>query len=414
MNANFFESLVTSTDYLNWDRYYKQLPAIDLSETDRQRTRNSIDYLRNLFGEDFLRNSFANGSSLFSLFINAAPRAKQELISLADSLKGLEGVENFRELVSQIGDHRANGAISVLQTAARFSRSGFEVSLDPTVRVSTPSGIVREKVPDIRLLDPETGEVAFVEVSRLRRSTDQDKSSRAFRAIWVLVDSLRDMVPGALDDITNPKWMRVYVRILRVLEEDELQTALMRIRELAQEVLVTSEHRELQIEDMLEMIISPAHDHSRAKEWAAERNMTEFVESPVITLNEIQRVQGKIFEKMQQLPCDKPGIVVITTDENLLFPFYPFAEIIHGVAEKTIRFPHVFAVVLTHACLDGSEESLVAEIGEHIYARHTTEALCTHHTLIVRNLACAKPVSRSTELRIQNAFSGNWDWKANQ
>ena len=404
MSTNPFEMFRTRDDHLNFDRYIEQLPAIDLSEVNRQRTSAAISYLRSLFGDDFLRDAFANGSSLLSLFINAAPRARLELISFADSLKGLEQVENFEKLVSEIGDHRVNAAISVLQTAARFSLSGFEVSLDPIVRISTLSGIVRDKVPDLKLVNAETGEVVFAEVSRLRRSTKQEKSSHAFRTIWMAVDSIRYMTPGALDDITQPKWMRTHVRILKILELDELEMALCRIRELAQEVLATNEYRELVLNE-IEVGISPPHDHSRAKEFAAARNMTEFVESPLIPLNEVVRVQGKIFEKMQQLPRDKPGIVVITTDENLLFFVYPLEEIIQGVVERTMRFPHVFAVVLTHASISAPEQPLVANIGEHIYTKHTTEAFATHHALIVRNPSCTNPVSGSTLEKFYKAFS---------
>ena len=404
MSMNPFEMFRTHDDHFNFDRYIEQLPAIDLSEIDRQRTGAAISYLRNLFGDNFLRDAFVNRSSLLSLFINAAPRARLELVSLAESLKGLEQVENFENLVSEIGDHRVNAAISVLQTAARFSLTGFDVSLDPTVRISTPGGIVRDKVPDLKLSNPETGEVVFAEVSRLRKSTKQEKNSHAFRSIWMAVDSIRYMGPGALDDVANPKWMRAYVRVLKILEQDELEMALRRIRELAQEVLATNEYREL-ILDEIEVGISPAHDHSRAKEFAAARNMKEFVESPLIPLNEVVRVQGKIFQKMQQLPRDKPGIVVITTDENLLFLVYSLEEIIQGVVEKMIRFPHVFAVVLTHASIGGPEQPLVANFGEHIYTKHTSEALATHLALIVRNPSCTNSVSASTLDKLHKAFS---------
>ena len=179
----------------------------------------------------------------------------------------------------------------------------------------------------------------------------------------------------------------------------------MQIRELAQQVLATGEHRKREIEDMVEMAISPAHDHSHAKEWAEARNMKDLVESPVLMLDEVHRTQGKIFDKMRQLPGDKPGIVVITTDESLLFPFYPLDEIIEGVVEKTSRYPHIFAVALTYASLSDKEEPLVAGIGEHIYARHTSGALCTHHTLIIRNPACMHSVSQFTQLRLHRAFS---------
>jgi hypothetical protein len=337
--------------------------------------------------------------------MNAAPRARLELATLAESLKGLQDVKNFRGLVSQIGDHRVDAALSVLETAARLSRAVFEVSLDPTVQVITPGGIVRHKVPDLKLCDWKTGEVVFVEVSRLRKSSEQDKSSQAFHAIWMLVDSIRYMSPGALDDVIKAKWMRAYVRILKILEPDDLELALLRIRELAQQVLASGEHRELLLEDIVDVAISPSHDHSRGKEWAAARNMRDFVESPLIPLNEVVRVRGKIFEKMQQLPRDKPGVVVITTDENLLFLVYPFEDLIQGVVEKTIRYPHVFAVVLTHACLAGVDEPLVAEIGGHVYARYTTGALLTHQALIIHNPACVNSVSSPTRLRFHNAFS---------
>jgi hypothetical protein len=403
MNVHPFENRQQAADYLNWDRFNEQLPEIDLSEADRQRTRDAIAYFRDLFGDDFLVEAFVNGNPFVSLFLNRVPGAKLEFVSLAESLKMLQGVENFDELVAQIRDHRANAAISVLQTAARLLRCGFQVSLDTAVQVNTPTG-VREKKPDIRLTDPETGEIIFVEVSRLRRGDDQKKSGRAFLEIWQLVHFVMHMVPGALDDITNPKWMRIYVRILRVLEEDELQNALMQIRELAQEVLATGEHQKREIEDMVEMVISPAHNHSHATEWAEARNMKNFVESPILMLDEVHRAQGKIFDKMQQLPGDKPGIVVITTNENLLFPYYPLDEIIEGVVEKTSRYPHVFAVALTYACLSDKEDPVVAGIGEHIYARHTSEAMSTHQMLIIRNPACEHSVSQPTQLRFQSAF----------
>jgi hypothetical protein len=206
-------------------------------------------------------------------------------------------VANFRELVTQICDHRANSALPVLQTAARLSCSGFEVSLDPTIQVSAPNGTVRGKVPDIKLKEPNTRDKIFVEVSRLLKSDHQNNSSNTFMTIWMLADSIRDMVPGGLTDILNPKLMPVFVRILRVLEKDELQTVVRQIRELAQEVLSTGEHRELQIEGTLELIISPPEDHSRAIDWAAARSMTGFVEAPLIELDEVRRIQGKSLKR---------------------------------------------------------------------------------------------------------------------
>ena len=48
-----FRNRQQAADYLNWDRFNEQLPEIDLSEADRQRTRRAIAYFRDRFGDDF-------------------------------------------------------------------------------------------------------------------------------------------------------------------------------------------------------------------------------------------------------------------------------------------------------------------------------------------------------------------------
>jgi aspartate oxidase len=90
------------------------------------------------------------------------------------------------------------------------------------------------------------------------------------------------IVPGAFDDVTNIKWMPMYVQILRVLEEDELENVLRQIRELAQEVLATGEHRKCEIEDMVEMammVAQAALSFSRSEATTNRRSMPPKINS---------------------------------------------------------------------------------------------------------------------------------------
>jgi hypothetical protein len=73
MSSNPFSMFTKPDDYVDLNRYEEQVDAIELSETDRQRVRDSIAYMRNLLGNDFLRKASAEGTALFSIFSNAAP-----------------------------------------------------------------------------------------------------------------------------------------------------------------------------------------------------------------------------------------------------------------------------------------------------------------------------------------------------
>jgi hypothetical protein len=129
------------------------------------------------------------------------------------------------------------------------------------------------------------------------------------------------------------------------------------------------------------------------------------VGSPIIPLNEISRMQRKISKKFQQLPRDKPGLIVITTDENLLFFMHSVQEILQAVIERVSRYPYVVAVVLTHAFIGGRKESLVANSGQHLYARHTLKTLVTEQAVMVRNSAATLSVAASTYSALQSAYS---------
>ncbi len=124
-------------DYVNWDRYEQQVELIKLTDTERARARWSLQYLRTLLGEDFLKTAFRKGHPLLSWFLNAAPRARLSLIGLAEALKALEGADNFDGLVARLKDpRRAGEALTVLEAAYRFLCAGFEVDFDPSVMLA--------------------------------------------------------------------------------------------------------------------------------------------------------------------------------------------------------------------------------------------------------------------------------------
>lgn len=409
MDKNPFEVFKSEDDYVSWDRYYEQLDLIELSEPDRGRARRSISYLRKLLGEDFLRIARQQGNPILSWFlINMAPRARLSLISFAEALDALEKADKFSGLVDRIKDAgRVGEALTVLDAAYKFRSAGFCVCFDPGVMVADKHGAMKPKTPDLKLTNGETGEEIFVEVSRLRTGAKQNQLSRTHDVIWHVVHTAVYKDPGVWENLLNPKYVLPYVRIKRGLNEDELRAAASKVNEIILDVISTKKYREESFRDMLEIAVSPAHDHSRARGWAAARKMRDWVESPPIPLNEINRAKGKIFDELHQLPDDKPGIVLIpAASGNLLFFVYDIRAIVLELEKEVSRHPKLLCTVVSHSFTDtGNADEFAAAFGQHVICSRRGEDMSTEQAVIIHNGSCAMPVTASTAAKIRQAFT---------
>ena len=158
---SIFETL---EDFVSWDKYGLQNDLIEeLSDSEKQQARAAIQCLRALLGEDFLRRSAQEVNPIFYWFFrDSSSSARRSLMRFAEQLKVLERASNFNGLVARLRTcEKAEEALTVIEVADKFWRSGFRIYFDPR----TMSG----SVPDLRLVDPENGEDIYVEVSRLRK-----------------------------------------------------------------------------------------------------------------------------------------------------------------------------------------------------------------------------------------------------
>ena len=178
-------------------------------------------------------------------------------------MRSFEDAASFKGLVARLKEaDKAAEALSVLGAASNFARAGFIVAFDLVVKTTS-------KVPDLLVIDPDNGEEIYVEVSRLRRGGLQELNSYTYRivseevhaAIWACADP---------DDLTEPHVLP-YVRILRLIRLKELPEVIKQIREAIFETGTRNEYRELRVGNILEMAVSPANDHSKAKAWAARK-----------------------------------------------------------------------------------------------------------------------------------------------
>jgi hypothetical protein len=392
----------TREDHVSWDKYEQQSDLIEqLSAIDQERTKAGIRYLRALFGEDFLKRAAKDGNSVFAwFFLNSAPCARLSLIQFVQELKALEGAPNFNGLVARLKDARkAEEALTVLDAAYKFSRVGFQISFDPK---NTNAG--DKHVPDLKLFDCDSAEDVFVEVSRLRKGGHRELDSLTYHTVFEAVHEAIRLCPGYWD-FTKPRVLPcVRVRLLKGLADKDLLAVIGELRTLILQVATINEYQEFAFRDAVEAAISPACDHSKAKAWAAARKMRDIVEGPPIALNEIAKLRGKIITELEQLPPDKPGVIVIPADESLLPWTYDPREIILQVADELTHHPTLLCAVVSHRFSAGKLEPFVAALGQHALVRIEKPDFATEDSIIVMNEAFALPTAAGTREKVRQAF----------
>ncbi len=401
---NPHKNFQTRKDYAKWDNFVEQIDAINLSDWDKKRARKAIEYLRINLGEHFLADIIQNGHPLLSYyFINAANLARIQLIDFAESLESLENSPNFHTLIDKIRKAKKfSEGITILQTAHRFYNAGLSVAFDIKVTFSDGAKL-KTKEPDIKLVNGETGEEIYVEVSEVRESQISVDNGRTFHIIFNLIhDAIR--LDPEMTDFANPKYALPYVQIHRSLTEEEIADVAVQIKHLFDKVRKTGEFQELIIEETIEICVSPFHDHTKAKEWALQRKMTDFVEGPSFRPNDLDRVVNSIVRELDQLPKDKPGIINLWNNGNLLFFLYDISTIINKVADKIAWYPNLFCVALHYEYGVSNSEIKFVEKDEHFFVSDTGRDLITKTTLVIRNMSFNLVLTESAKEKICNGL----------
>lgn len=412
MDVNPFEIFRTEEDRWSWDCYIRQCDLIQLTDTQRHEVKSSFEYLRSVLGEGFLRRADKQYNPLFFwYFRNAAPMARLSMVRFADALRACEQAGNYNRILRRIKkpknlEHDLAEAISLVEVAEKFASSGFDVEFEPAVQVVDRRGTVKTKRPDLTIVDQENGQRIYVEVSRLRKSDDQNLRSRTYHVIWNVMHGAMWSDPEALRDVTKPKHVLPFAIIHRGMNDEELPDIVAQLQTLISRVQGGLEFDELIIPDTIEAAVASYDFHERGREWAAARRMREadLVQGPDILTDEVGRTKIKIREKLQQLPDHSPGILVLPASENLILFVYDIPGLIATLAEEVQQHAKLLALVMFHTFTDSGRDPFVTQNGMHTFSRKIRSDGSSEHSLIVRNTHFQIPVANETLNRLKAVF----------
>lgn len=388
METSDIKILAKLEDYMDWEKLTEHSGTMDgLTELEKEKVKRAFKLLSNEFGADFLRNAFANHHPFINQYItNLAPWTRKWIIWFAESINELKNQEGYPNLLKRLKNKEkfAEG-LSVLEIGYKFSKAGFNISIDPSVNVSG-----QRKIPDLKLSDKDTEEQLFAEVSILGES----KIARdAFQTMQRITEPLWRSVP----------FVRYCGRIHKTLSERHLAYIAKKIEEIAEKVKRESIFQELFVEDVIEIGMATENEKQLLEKWAEERGLKvgEF-SGPSFDVDEVLRTKGKVAKEQKQLPHEHPNILIVESN-NLFIHARDIRKVIGELEEVVYEYPHLLAVVVAGRYMGRGENEITMK-DQHVFIRRTKANFLVEQYLILFNQFCELKISPSTITKIYNSF----------
>jgi hypothetical protein len=376
--------------YENWDKLIQDCQWIeDLTPTEREKARHALEFLREEFGENFLYEASRYYHQLFYTYlINQFAWTYKWIIRFADSLQAMKDKENYSSLVKRLVDAKKfSEGLSVLEVAARLTAVGFEIIFDEKVDVSG-----KKKKPDLKIIDSETKEDLFVEVTILGPSIQQQRMYSTFNAI-------NNLLMGSMEHVYHRG------RVCKDLSPEHLNEVLGKI-EKTTEIVKREKSFQVLIEDgVIEIAFAPYNDVEKVSKWAAERDITGNLCGLPVDSNEISRIRTRICEKQGQLPREIPSLIIIK-NSNFLFDQKEILKMIGEIGEEVYWYPQIVAVGIVWGYLRvQDEEEIIIKNGLHRYIKKCKD-FEVEQSIALFNQYFKLKLSSTTMEKIQSFFEG--------
>lgn len=317
----------------------------------------------------------------------------------ASALQVLNKEEGFKDLWKRIRstEHisQAVEGLSVLEVAYKFFRAGFKVIFEPSATVTKRSRgkqSISPKKPDLKLLNEETKEEVYVEVTALGIS----ESHR-------LITNTYDRISALLFPLLSHDYV-IYARIHKALSEQSLRDIEARIKLLIETARAKNEGCILEIPGVIELGIVPEKNTDCVHQWAATKGIGPGVTGALIPMLELPRTRKRVYRKVHQLPGNCPGIIVIH-QYNPLFQIYSPEEIVSEIEREVQKHPQLLCKIISHRYLSPSEASdSMEKKGPHLALRMRIVDPLWENTTILFNDLYKEAITNSTVEKLQDSF----------
>ncbi|MBU7048513.1 MAG: hypothetical protein HXS54_18935 [Theionarchaea archaeon] len=395
MKKDAVEIFEGDDDYKDWDKLILHCRTMDLTPLEKKMAQEAFQWLRKEFGEEFLNCAFETQHPICRYISNLAPWTRIWLIWFVETLKELKGTMRKLEY-SQFKEKLKNSAhesefrnntqfgerIAVLRIAEKFDRDIFDISFDPEIRVSE-----KAKMPDLKLVEKDTGEEIFIEISTTHESEEE-------RDVGQIMTIIRRNLVGF-----HQIWYsgRLKEKFSRERLGEELEEITGKVRKTIERVKKENRFQEVPTNNKIELGMAPVSDRKSLEKWAVRRGLSPTGRSIDYKTAEILRIKQKIRKKQDQLPRDRPSIVIIIND--IFFLSYNTEKARRELLEELYKYPHLVFVIIAGRLFAPGTKAIYEEGDHYIFVDGTEERY-----FIQFNPSCKQRISHSTRTKILKCF----------
>ena len=373
--------------FRDWDAWISDIKNIEgLSETEKREAMESLSLLRELFGEDFLERAFERRHPIIWLLVNYASWTRRFLIWLARTLDALKSCENFERLLNGLRSEKTyDHTLIEADFAYRFMNAKFDVELYPKIEGG--------KEADLKIINPETSEKFYVEITSLGPSKYERDVMNSF-------SSISDLLLTAL--LSKLIWAG---KVHKYVSEPHLAEVLSTIENAIQRAQ-TKGFAEVIEEGTLEIAIATEGNRSLLEKWASERGLrVGELHGPSLNVNELLRLAGKIEKEQKQLCKGALNILIVWVKTPLLFLSRrgDVREVINFLEEYIYKHEH-----LAFCCICSSYLSVDDQIhlvhNQHLYVKRRRKNGLIEESMVLVNRFAKGRISLNSYSKIVRAL----------
>lgn len=372
-----------SENYNHWEfqkRYLSQIDGID--NQIRCDLINALDILKTEFGNSFLKRCSYN-HPIKQKVTNWAKWQILEVIQFANVLQFLKSSEsNYEILIPKLLSERNSKieGVPFVEIVHTYIKEHFSVWFLEEEETS--------RTPDIKIKNPENGDVFYLEVTTL----DYSKERRGQRKDY-------DFFHREFHHV-SPQSSFCGRQILPLLEED--LTEIKMIIADAKNKVKHNQQIVLYSDKRFNFIIAPTtYDDEFEKICAYENIRINDIDGLPLKFNFVNQIRHKIESKLTQLPPNSTGMIYINVSP-IFFMVTDLLNAIPRIEASMSASKEITGIVIYSKIVDTRKDTLI-NFGEHIFARRILENYC-YESLFVFNKSCQLTISEETIKKIFKTF----------
>ncbi len=338
--TEIFKELI---DYYNFEKLIEYSDYLDgISDFEREKLKRALKGIAPLFNKEFSSFQPNDFHPILPYFSNDALWSKQWIIWLNSVLSQILNANNFPSLHKRlISTSKFDEALSVIEATYRFLHGGFDISFDPPTQFGN-----KKREADILLINPETSEQIYVEVSCLGLSQTEQHDHE----IWSIIAYFapRFLFSG---------------KILKPLSPDSFHLLKEQITQFYKNS--HDEFKEFNKPGIIDLAIAPYKDRKMLELWCKERNFEVNAFGFPDSKSPIHRLATKLTNEQKQLPEGTPSIVYLKT-KDFLFYINDKGAFMNELQEILHRRKHIFGLLLSEESLNRLDQTTFVK-GLNIY-----------------------------------------------